>query len=174
MKHQPLFEVISEIVERICEYGDDLRIFTDETPAGFILTVLPNMADYPKLVGKHGRQVNAFAFLVRLAGARLGCKVGFSLKESFVGRREPTLAFAYNPDFDRIRFQRLLQSLAEMVLTGPLSVSLSEDHEVLKVTIGVARGDEAETIVNALDSVFYAYCYRNGRRLQLKPEYLNH
>jgi len=102
MKHQPLFRVLTGIVEVICRrHLDELRIFSETINGAETLVVLPHAADYPRLVGRHGGQVNAVTYLVNKAAQRLCERIGFSLRESFVGDREPVEPFAFNPDFQR-------------------------------------------------------------------------
>ena len=173
MKHQPLFELLSNLIESCCAHPQQLRIFTETVNGTAVLTVLPHTADYPKLVGRHGRQVNAFKYLVQQAAGTLGASLDFVLKESFLGEREPSDPFIFNPDFDVAEFERLLQSLADLCAGEPVPVAIKEHHEILHVTATVPRGHRHETLLQALDAVCYAYCYKNGRKLQLKPHYLN-
>lgn len=175
MKHQPLFAVLTEIIEVICHrHLDDLRIFTENMNGVQTLVVMPHAADYPRLVGKHGGQVNAVLYLVQRAAQRLGERIGFSLRESFIGDREPVEPFSFNPDFKMEDFERRLTSLAERVSGHPWDFEIATDRETLVVTTPCERSSSNETFLSAIEAVFKPYCYGSGRKLQIKPQFINH
>lgn len=175
MKHQPLFRVLTGIVEVICRrHLDELRIFSETINGVETLVVLPHAADYPRLVGRHGGQVNAVTYLVNKAAQRLGERIGFSLSESFVGDREPVEPFAFNPDFAVKAFQQHLEDLAAAVTGREFDYRIEEVGEVIVVTVPCERNLDTETFLSALEAVFKPYCYGSGRKLQFKPQFLNH
>jgi len=175
MKHQPLFQVLTEIIEVICRrHLDDLRIFSETTHGVETLVVMPHAADYPRLVGKHGGQVNAIKYLVEKASVTLATPLMFSLRESFIGDREPVEPFAYNPDFEVLTFQQRLARLATLVSGQPWEFTVLPEGDVLYVRVPCERNGSTETFLSALEAVFKPYCYGSGRKLQLKPQFINH
>jgi predicted RNA-binding protein YlqC (UPF0109 family) len=172
MKHQPLFDTLTEIVTEICQYPEALRVFTEDLDGKHILTVMPHTADHPKLVGHHGRQINAFKHLAETAGIRLGERMLFQLKDSFVGQRDPDSDFVYNPRFDVVKFHRLLAALFEQVTGRTLPFTVQDQKEALRVSVSHPRGDSVETVVHAISAILFAYCRRHGRRLQMRSAYL--
>jgi predicted RNA-binding protein YlqC (UPF0109 family) len=175
MKHEPLFQVLTEIVEVICRrHLEDLRIFTENVNGVQTLVVMPHAADYPRLVGKHGGQVNAILYLVQRAAQRLNERIGFALRESFIGDREPVEAFAYNPDFNVATFHLRLERLAEIVSGHPWKFRVTPVGDILVVTTPCERNGQTETFLSALEAVMKPACYGSGRKLQIKPEFINH
>jgi len=175
MKHEPLFQVLTEIVEVICRrHLEDLRIFSEKVGGVETLVVMPHAADYPRLVGKHGGQVNAVNYLVQKAAATLREPIGFSLRESFIGDREPVEAFAFNQDFDVALFHNRLERLAELASGQPWKFRVTPVGDILVVSTPTERNGQTETFLAALEAVFKPYAYGSGRKLQLKPQYLNH
>lgn len=175
MKHEPLFQVLTEIVEVICRrHLDDLRVFSENIGGAETLVVMPHVADYPRLVGRHGGCVHAIEYLVNKTAGRIGERIGFSLRESFVGDREPVEAFVYNPDFDVKSLHRRLIALAGCVSGVRWKFKISSDHEYILVTVPVERSRDTETFLSALEAVFKPACYGDGRKLQIKPKFINH
>lgn len=174
MKHQPLFDLVSQIIEDICEYKGDLRIFSPHENGAHVLLVIPHTADYPKLIGKGGRQVNAMKFLFRQASLKLGCALDYQIKDSFTGTREAVIPFAYNPDFDAGKLERMMEQLAALVMhtEPPVGTVLEGDRVIARIKVDRTANNEA--IVAALDAVFYAWCYPRGRKLKLIADYITH
>lgn len=162
------FAALSDIAEGYCSHPKDLRIFEEQG----VLVVMPHTADYPKLIGKQGRQVNAFKWLVARAGSRNNWKIGFAVRETFNGEREPVEDFTFNPAFDVRKFVKLLSVLTATTLSNSLAM-LGPLQDMLSVKIRTPRGKDNETTVIAIEAVMRPYCHRNGRKLQLRPEYTN-
>lgn len=174
MKHEPLFRILTEIVEVICRrHLDDLRIFTEDQDGVRALVVMPHSADYPRLVGRHGGQVHAAEYLVQRAGVRLGERIKYSLKESFIGEREPIERFAYNPDFSVMDFERRLHALAFCVTGKAWDFTVTPSGESLIVFTPCERNGSTETFLSAIEAVLRPYCYGDGRKLHIKPQFIN-
>lgn len=174
MKHEPLFASLTEIVEGICrDHLDETRIFSDTIKGVETLVILPHMADYPKLIGKSGAQVHAFNYLVQRAARRLGLRLGISIQESFIGEREPSEAFCYNPNFDFPAFEKVLARLAAAVTGGELQFTLTDADAMVIARYPCVRGSDNETLGGALCSVLRPYVFRLGRSLYLKPQFQN-
>ncbi len=175
MNHEPLFEVLTEIIEGICHrHLDDLRIDIDDLRGVHTMTVIPHAADYPRLVGKHGGQINAMLYLVNKASVRTGRRIALALKEGFVGDREPLEAFCYNPAFDVIAFMDRLARLSNAVSGDSRIFTLTQSGDTMVVTTPCDRSNGDETFLSAIEAVLKPYCFGSGRKLQLKPHFINH
>lgn len=175
MKHEPLFQVLTEIIEGICQdHLDETRIYTDNLKGVETLIVMPHMADYPKLIGKEGLQVNAFNYLVQRAARRLGIRLGISIKESFIGEREPIEAFAYNPNFDVADFEEKLSRLMSSVTGENIPLTVTSQEAMVIVKYPCERGSENESLGSAMTKVLRPYVFRMGRSLYIKPQFINY
>lgn len=174
MKHQPLFDIVTQIVEDICEYKEDLKVFIEPQGKVTALLVIPHNADKPKLIGKSGRQVNAMKYLVSLAGQKLGVALDYQIKEGFIGEREPVIPFAYAPDFDLETLRSLMQKFCTFVLDAETTIKCEHSGDRVVARIALPRTARNESIVAALDAVFYAWSFPRGRKLKLQAEFINH
>lgn len=169
MKHQTYFDALTRIIEGACAYPDELRVYPeangDHTTS---LVVLPHMADYPKIVGKGGRTVNALKLLTSQASVRLGERIAFKLEESFVGKGEPRVGFGYNKDFDIDAFRKLLEVVAGSVFEPTPVFQITASGEDLFVDLMIERTNENETLVNALHAAFYPYGFAKGRIIKIR------
>lgn len=167
MKHE-FFSLLSDIVEGICEHKGELRIDQEEEKHCLTLNVRPHMADYPKLVGKKGRQVNAFTHLTERYCILKQDPVTFKLTESFEGRREPATGFCYNRDFDVEKLRAMLAKMIHYVTNRSPAIEMTEDGDVLIAQVQMERTAENETTIGAVDAVFYPYCHALGRKLKMR------
>lgn len=176
MKHEitlkEFFDALTDICDGYCSYPNDCRIFRENSDEGELLVVMPHTADYPKFIGRQGRQVNAFLWLCTRAGSRNGWKIGFAVRETFEGSRDPVEPFVFNPKFDVKKAIQLLSILTAAAFDNAQAV-VGENTDMLSVTIKTPRGNDNETTVIAIEAVLRPYCHHNGRKLQLRPEYTN-
>lgn len=174
MKYEPFFRVLTEIIEGICrDHLNETRIFTEQRKGVPTLVVFPHAADYPKLIGRNGAQVNAFNFLVQRVSLRLDLRLALSIRESFIGEREPIDPFCYNPEFDLPAFEKLLTRLAAEVSEAPLAFTVTTADQMVIARYPCERGDPNAALGSALAAVLRPYCRDLGRSIYIKPQFLN-
>lgn len=175
MKHEPLFAVLTEIIEAVCrDHLEDTRIYPERVDGVETLTVIPHMADYPKLIGKSGAQVKALNYLVQHAARRLGVRLRVNIEESFIGSREPIEPFAYDPKFDVEAFKDVLTRLTNVVAGNTIKFDVIERDAMIVCRYLCERSSENEAVGSAISSVLRPYCFRLGRSLYIKPQFINH
>ena len=168
IKYQTFFKAITDTIEGICTHPEDLRMFEDTTANGVtILNAMPHQADYPKLVGAQGRIVNAVKHLFIRAGVNLGVKIAYNIEQSFVGRREDRVPFAYNPDFDVAKLETLVRAVVAAVFQSA-EVRVTPNGEDVIVSILCDRNDDNHTTAAACNALFYPYGIAQGRMVNVK------
>ena len=161
-------KAIIEVIAGICAHPEDLKIY-DDVSGNHVITlhVYPHQADYPKLVGAQGRTVNAISHLFVRAAVQLKQPLAFMLQESFIGRREDRIPFAYNPDFDLPKLERLFDTVAGTVLPGA-EIRQTVNGEDISIVVVTDRTDDHNTTVSALNALFYPYGFAQGRMVNVR------
>ena len=164
MKHEAFFAAIAKVVEGVCAYPDQLRCFTERLNGADVLVFMPHMADYPKLIGRKGRQVKAFESLFQMAAVRNNAPIAVAFRESFEGHREPPDPWVFKPQFDHKGFRAIVDAICSFAF-GETQVEITEDAERIVLFIGGDQADECAPVVNA---ILYPYVYAKGRKLKLR------
>lgn len=168
----PITKAFSSLVFGICKYPEHCTITELLDPTGMSLrklTVEAHMADMPVLVGRAGRQVKAFKYLVAQAASNGGIEAEFSLVDSHIGTGEPPTPFVYNRFFDRQTFLDLLDQMLDAVFSKKPEVRIMErdnPRDGLKILLDAAK--EEEHLIVPLADVWYPYGIRKGMKLDLK------
>ena len=178
MNYENFFDALTELVTGMCGHPESLRVFTEDHDGVQTLVVMPHTADHARLVGRRGETVNAFQFLTGRAGVRFNQRIAFNLGESYIGEPEPREPFAFNPDFDRTKFERLLGIVLESVADPAPDYHVAYTGQGVLVEINLPRQNDHACLVSAVNSVFMPYCYHQGRasriRLGDRTNYENH
>lgn len=170
VKNQPtgFFQAITAAIAGICTHADELKVYDETNGNGVaVLYCYPHQADYPKLVGAKGRTVNAVKHLFVRAAVNLRTRIAFELEQSFVGRREPRAAFAFNPDFDTTAFENLFRRILSPALPQA-TAAFHYQGEDIAVTVKTERRDDTQTTVAALCALFYPYGFAQGRMIHVR------
>lgn len=168
----PITRAFSSLIFGICRHPEDCTISEVMNLNGMSLSTMrvsAHMADMPVLVGKAGRQVRAFSYLVGQAASNGGVEAKFNLVDSHIGASEPTVPFAYNRFFDLTTFREILDGLLAAVFEKIPEVHIIEredPREGLKVLLETEKRDVH--LVAPLADVIYPYGIRKGMKLDLK------
>lgn len=165
-KHEPLIEAFKSVIVGICSHKASLRFETEKTENSIILVVCPHMADFPKLAGKLGKQINALKFLFKTAAANIGFNSDSDvrLEESFIGSRLEQFTVP-PPPFDAKELEKIVKEIAEATMGCPVEVKSRTLAGRYKVYVKPrVFGPNSSTIVAAMDAVFYPYAMAHGKR----------
>ncbi len=169
MNYETFFKALTEIVSGACAYQSDLRIFQEQDARGaMVLTAMPHSADYAKLNGRHGTTVNAMRLLTQIAAQRCNARIAYALADSFVGMKDDRMPFAFNPDFDRKKFETLLDCMIQTLFLPVPPMTIEYPGQGIMVTVDLPREGDNETLINALWAVFTPYCYAQGRAVRIR------
>jgi len=167
----PITKAIHSLVEGMCEHRSTLNIEEIETDDSLLVTIRPNTADTPLLVGKQGAGIKALEWLVEKAGNLAGKKCFVTLENSFTGKTGSFQPFIANEQFDLEVLKRLLFQWLSIVFDKPVGMNFRNGKpNELKVFLNPENFTvDDEVTIRALAQVFYPYGYRNGCIVKIRP-----
>ncbi len=173
----PVTSVFAELIRGSCAYAERLHIKEAIGDRIDKITVTPNMADLPILIGSGGRQAKAYTALFRAAGEMVGKPTEYHLEESYEGKRDPKMKVIGK--FSESEFLGLFRRLTTLLFgTPPTQAHRLRDigsERVFEITmdIGLNPSETHFNIVTALNDVCYPYGKRRGVRIEVRRRRYN-
>lgn len=165
-------KILSEVIIETALYPNIMRITEKRGSNGVVIEVYPHTADYPILVGKGGRQINAYRKICEIAGKYLKQEISFNVLETFIGQREAPRDTPFNPRFDveipKSRIVGLLAATAAPIDSKDIIVDQS--HDRLNFGIPIAANDyETQVLIRAINDIMWPWAKRHGVKIWLNP-----
>lgn len=139
----PTFQhVLKTIASQFVRYPNDLIVEEDEGSNSVLLTIHGNLADHPKLVGKHGQNIQSLQTIMAFVGAKRGKMVRVSLLSAKTGKEEKPLAPFVDTEWKAKKkdegIKELIKFVCDEVLTGDYQIEIDSRALVTNVHINNA------------------------------------
>lgn len=165
----PITRALQPVLHGICREKGKLDVSETLYRDGLAIKATAALDDYRILVGKGGRTVNALQRLMRRAGERAKLRESvFALATSETGNGNGSHEFVFNPDFNDVKFSKLLKDVCAVVGidTGNAQIQLDPDKKV-RVFVQ-ARNLTEQEMLSDIGLIFFSLGYSMGRRVDVK------
>lgn len=149
-------EILRILVVEFLTYPNDLVIEESQGTSSVLVCMHGNLADHPKIIGKHGQNIHALQTIMAYAGLKRGIKVRLSLIPPVKGQEEKPLPSFVDLEWREKKkddwLKKTLEFVCDQVLSDKVEVVIESKPLASNIHIKFKENHKTKNLPAEFDS----------------------